>query len=311
MHAVVRDSVSRNIETDIDIAGFNRNRARYVSAADLVPVRDIYTGLSHAQRLMTPWFWSMFGTCADSTHMLYHLVDRHFLETSSPSNLIFLGEQQIPAATFDVDAFHREFSSAVLDLSTKWMYPDLEVNIVRTGPLILALSDEEFKFLPLWAGGFDDGTGGVFQPDVPDAERGFPIGPGPSFHTGETIPEDDEASTIKGSDDAFTTATGADTDSVTKGYSVNATAPSRVTGVDHDGAEDSQLAAAAAAQLLLTVPQHSAMEIDNLAAHTSTASPDTSDWTMDSDDEYSLSPHHDLNLDLDLDNDDFEDVDDA
>lgn len=50
---------------------------------------------------------------------------------------------------------------------------------------LLCLSDDEYKFLPLWAGGADDGTGGVFTEDIPSAERG-PIGPGPGFHTGST-----------------------------------------------------------------------------------------------------------------------------
>ena len=50
---------------------------------------------------------------------------------------------------------------------------------------LLCLTDEEYKYLPLWAGGMDDGTGGVFEQDIPPAMKG-PIGPGPSFHTGST-----------------------------------------------------------------------------------------------------------------------------
>jgi hypothetical protein len=50
---------------------------------------------------------------------------------------------------------------------------------------LLCLTEDEYKFLPLWAGGMDDGSGGVFQEEIPLAEKG-PIGPGPSFHTGST-----------------------------------------------------------------------------------------------------------------------------
>jgi hypothetical protein len=50
---------------------------------------------------------------------------------------------------------------------------------------LLCLSEEEYKYLPLWAGGMDDGSGGVFEQEIPPAEKG-PIGPGPSFHTGST-----------------------------------------------------------------------------------------------------------------------------
>jgi hypothetical protein len=50
---------------------------------------------------------------------------------------------------------------------------------------LLCLSDDEYKFLPLWSGGMDDGSGGVFEEEIPPAEKG-PIGPGPAFHTGST-----------------------------------------------------------------------------------------------------------------------------
>ena len=53
-------------------------------------------------------------------------------------------------------------------------------------PTLLCLTDEEYKYLPMWAGGLDDGTGGVFEEDIPFAEKG-PVGPGPSFHTGSTV----------------------------------------------------------------------------------------------------------------------------
>ena len=40
----------------------------------------------------------------------------------------------------------------------------------------------------MWAGGLDDGTGGVFEEDIPFAEKG-PVGPCPVFHTGPTVKE--------------------------------------------------------------------------------------------------------------------------
>jgi hypothetical protein len=51
---------------------------------------------------------------------------------------------------------------------------------------LLCLTDEEYKFLPLYAGGLNDGTGGVFADVIPAAEKG-PSGPGPAFHTGSTM----------------------------------------------------------------------------------------------------------------------------
>ncbi|KAI9873583.1 MAG: hypothetical protein M1830_010836 [Pleopsidium flavum] len=62
----------------------------------------------------------------------------------------------------------------------------------RSDTLDLALTDtlvclvgSEWKYLPLWAGGNDDGSGGVFDDSVPLAEPGVSAGvPGPGFHTG-------------------------------------------------------------------------------------------------------------------------------
>src|SRR3569833_1100005 len=64
------------------------------------------------------------------------------------------------------------------------VYPDLELPMSRH--LLLRLQDHHLRFLPLWAGGRDDGTGGVFQEAVPTAHLG-PIGPGPAFRTGYTV----------------------------------------------------------------------------------------------------------------------------
>ncbi|OIW31966.1 hypothetical protein CONLIGDRAFT_248050 [Coniochaeta ligniaria NRRL 30616] len=52
--------------------------------------------------------------------------------------------------------------------------------------LLLTLEESELKYLPLWAGGFDDGSGGVFQSEVPWTDMG-PSEPGPHYHTGHTI----------------------------------------------------------------------------------------------------------------------------
>jgi hypothetical protein len=50
---------------------------------------------------------------------------------------------------------------------------------------LLCVDENEYKYLPLWAGGMDDGSGGVFEEMIPPAYKG-PIGPGPSYHTGST-----------------------------------------------------------------------------------------------------------------------------
>ena len=48
---------------------------------------------------------------------------------------------------------------------------------------LLCLDENEFKYLPLWAGGNDDGSNGVFSDDVPLSQTGFATA-GPGVHTG-------------------------------------------------------------------------------------------------------------------------------
>lgn len=55
-------------------------------------------------------------------------------------------------------------------------------NVLNT---LVTLKDGEFKYLPLWAGGDDDGSGGVFNDDVPISESGFATA-GPGIHTGSS-----------------------------------------------------------------------------------------------------------------------------
>ena len=65
---------------------------------------------------------------------------------------------------------------------------------------LVCLEDTEFQYLPLWAGGNDDGTGGVFQEDVPMPDVSFSTA-GPSIHHGaamHTISECDSVSIASG-----------------------------------------------------------------------------------------------------------------
>ena len=66
------------------------------------------------------------------------------------------------------------------------MLSDSEVDFRSLTDTLLCLTHDEFKYLPLWAGGDDDGTGGVFDASLPPASMG-PIGPGPSYHTGFSV----------------------------------------------------------------------------------------------------------------------------
>ncbi|KAI1737259.1 hypothetical protein F4680DRAFT_428924 [Xylaria scruposa] len=274
------DDKGRNGEAEtIDsiMEEFDRNRARYVQTAGLVPTKEIYLGLSPQQCILTCAFWRRFGESASVPETLYDILDGTQLEAQQSWSMA------------DIDAFHSEFLAAVLDLGAQWTSGELEVNISRDGFLVLNLSDEEFKFLPLWAGGLDDGTGGVYQPDIPDAERGFPIAPGPGFCTGETI-TDDRSSTITGGDLAAATPTGTDMISLTTGRSIRA-ALSQETSFDNESA--------AATMPQLSTTSHSIQEYMNVPHPIDVATDlyDDFDWTPDAGDDQDF--HSEYGLDSD------------
>ncbi|GAD97731.1 conserved hypothetical protein [Paecilomyces variotii No. 5] len=62
---------------------------------------------------------------------------------------------------------------------------------------LTCLTDDEYRYLPLWAGGNDDGTGGVFTDhNIPIVEQGGFSAPGPSIHTGSTAASSESFSIV-------------------------------------------------------------------------------------------------------------------
>ena len=173
----------------------DKNRARFVSENSLVATKSIFENLLPVQAVLTYYFWERLSVYSAQHHFRWRAVTHKF------------------------PRFCEQFATAIHKLNVQWAWPQLEVNINRMCPIILGLSDEEFKFLPLWAGGLDDGTGGVYQTEVPDAVRGYPIEPGPVFITGESIPDAEMLT----EDGTTTIYTGEGTVTMTEGYSVQAT----------------------------------------------------------------------------------------
>jgi hypothetical protein len=78
-----------------------------------------------------------------------------------------------------------------------------ENSIFTNTDTLLCLTDDEYKYLPLWAGGNEDGSGGVYEPALPPAIAG-PIGPGPAYHTGFSSASNANSSIdFDGESDAF------------------------------------------------------------------------------------------------------------
>lgn len=204
----------------------DRDRATYVAPMDYEFIHDIIPTLNQSQRLMLPFFYSelgqecekslFFGQKSEQTgwkqqyfsHMirdveteLQMLVDNNpelgrrttweFLFEPEPPNMpskylartIWKPLIHIDILEFDVKRSLRPITRSWERTVANGFVPSLDI----TRHLLLTLSDNEMKFLPLWAGGNDDGSGGVFEEFLPPAEMG-PIGPGPAYRTGMTVP---------------------------------------------------------------------------------------------------------------------------
>lgn len=75
----------------------------------------------------------------------------------------------------------------------------------QIGEILTCLTKNEYQYLPLWAGGNDDETGGVFtDQDIPIMVSGGFSAPGPRVHTGGLASTDDSFSEINPSDSQST-----------------------------------------------------------------------------------------------------------
>ncbi|KAF7162592.1 hypothetical protein CNMCM6106_009462 [Aspergillus hiratsukae] len=88
---------------------------------------------------------------------------------------------------FDLDTLFGQAQRYVNDYAMQMSTPRHSTMFYELTDTLTCLTDNEFKYLPLWAGGNDDGSGGVFTDDnMPLLETGGFSTPGPAIHTGST-----------------------------------------------------------------------------------------------------------------------------
>ena len=84
---------------------------------------------------------------------------------------------------FEVNNFLNQVRAHILRLCSDMLESDespLDLGLTDT---LICLEETEWKYLPIWANGNDDGTGGVFDDEVPFADGGFSTA-GPDVHNG-------------------------------------------------------------------------------------------------------------------------------
>ncbi|KAJ5584823.1 uncharacterized protein N7459_004623 [Penicillium hispanicum] len=107
---------------------------------------------------------------------------------------------------FDLNLFLTEVSTYITTYVRKVFFPyDPDGIVLELTDTLTCLTDNEYRFLPLWAGGNDDGSGGVFTDHhIPNLDTGGFSAPGPAVHTGSVASTDDSLSEINPSDSQST-----------------------------------------------------------------------------------------------------------
>ncbi|KAL7915912.1 hypothetical protein GGI35DRAFT_430998 [Trichoderma velutinum] len=219
--------------TTVDARGTFRSmdgdRATYVLPEDFQLLEDILPELNTIQKLLCPFIYQQMGEMWDASYGQFkwlttanslstgslraHMAQAQLkvqrmveqapeLATLAPWGMFMSQDNGLEGGTLsvkdpliDLGVLNRQIHDAILPYSTSWVRFDIEPALNMTRHMLLTLDTNEMKFLPLWAGGCNDGTGGVFETELPPAEWG-PNGPGPAYHTGNTIPS---TSSVSGS----------------------------------------------------------------------------------------------------------------
>lgn len=142
-------------------------------------------------------------------------------------------------SAFSLHRFFEEATAYIWHVAQGVLAPTDDTLRMETHPLslsdfLVSLEDTELKYLPLWAGGCDDGSGGVYDDNVPIATEGFAY-PGPNIHLGS-------GSSVASSEFDFIRGTSHNSSIITQAFSQGTPSESRsVHSVnENDGMVDAE-----------------------------------------------------------------------
>lgn len=202
-----REALTISLEDQVKEAStLDMDRATYTLPMEFRPFKVIFAEFSDVQKMLTPipymalcrrWQGWAFARATshdpttDGVRIASLVCDfcseqvQHVVRLKRPD----LQHTQHLTQPVILRNMYEQIHQQTRAIATLWMRWDIEIKPNITRHMLLNLRMNELKYLPLWAGGCDDGTGGVFEDFMPPAEMG-PSGPGPAYHTGYTVPSD-------------------------------------------------------------------------------------------------------------------------
>ena len=180
-HADVRRTFKSEMPVGADVA-VDKARRHYISPKDMFNFRDLYKTLNDHERALTPYFWQLLGNLPPKWTLFKATPGPNCKSLDSLADtlnrqLLNFGEADTYLGRFDLMNFHFQLGDALRKYVARFTRQDGQYMI--TPHLLLSLNDEEMNFLRL-------GSEAVFDDNVPPTWMG-PSGPGPSYHTGQTV----------------------------------------------------------------------------------------------------------------------------
>lgn len=196
-------------------ASVDFDRAKYVEPKNWRFLHAIIPNFNTTQKFLMPYIYDgledsiVFDRLFDPSSLSIHAlllnsaltelkrkalrVDSATLLGEEIRNLLFESNSDLPTTAeepwFRGLDFYDQLKEYMFPIARTWQRHDIDPPLNLTQHLLLNLTANELRYLPLWAGGCNDETGGVFEDILPPAAMG-PIGPGPSYRTGMTVGSD-------------------------------------------------------------------------------------------------------------------------
>lgn len=138
---------------------------------EVVPRRDLFLLANHVEDLRTSLASKMY--LPNASVMSSQMKSQAFIEPRVDGH-----------RRFDLVQLFSEVETYLQSVATRMLSNvDIEMHNIQLLDVLSCLNDTEWKYLPLWAGGCDDESGGVYDDDIPIASASFSH-PGPNVHIG-------------------------------------------------------------------------------------------------------------------------------
>ncbi|KAK4155795.1 hypothetical protein C8A00DRAFT_13171 [Chaetomidium leptoderma] len=161
---------------------FNLELRRAIADGSIVPDPN-HTAIAHPAIAHGVAAFADANMSIADRRLIFDPADFHYALSNAVKQLC------VRMGSFRRDSFHSTtYTTATAATTTTGGdggEPESGIPFFLSDHLTLALDENELNYLPIWADGLDDGSGGVFQDVIPEAEMG-PSEPGPGYHTGYT-----------------------------------------------------------------------------------------------------------------------------